>query len=74
MNAIVKAERAKIEKFRERDHQHYQESVDELHTHYKEQMDNIQDEAKKQIKVQGFSDRNRPIDSGTDKLRFVDPC
>ena len=46
MNAIVKAERAKIEKFRERDHQHYQESVDELHTHYKEQMDNIQDEAK----------------------------
>ena len=74
MNAIVKAERAKIEKFRERDHQHYQESVDELHTHYKEQMDNIQDEAKKQIKVQGFSDRNRPIDSGTDKLKSMEPC
>ena len=63
MNAIVKAERAKIEKFRERDHQHYQESVDELHTHYKEQMDNIQDEAKKQIKdiegkyMEAFEDR-----------------
>ena len=71
MNAIVKAERAKIEKFRERDHQHYQESVDELHTHYKEQMDNIQDEAKKQIKVQGFSDRNRSIDS---KLKSMEPC
>ena len=73
MNAIVKVERAKIEKFRECDHQHYQESVDELHTHYKEQMDNIQDEAKKQIKVQGFPDRLRPFDTKIDKLRSVEP-
>ncbi|CBY39145.1 unnamed protein product, partial [Oikopleura dioica] len=50
MNGIVKEERAKMEKYREDDHKHYQESVDELHSHYKEQMDTIQDEAKKQIK------------------------
>jgi len=31
MNTIIKDERAKIEKFRESDHKHYQESVDELH-------------------------------------------
>ena len=31
MNGIIKDERAKIEKFRESDHKHYQESVDELH-------------------------------------------
>ena len=41
MNTIIKSERAKIEKFRERDHQHYQESVDELHTHYKDWTDII---------------------------------
>ena len=31
MNTIIKDERAKIEKYREADHKHYQDSVDELH-------------------------------------------